>query len=159
MKIGFTGARGGMTLMQKAEVQSLLSREFEYNKTNEAHHGGCKGADEEFDDICFKLNQDTPLEVGRVVHPSDLSGWRGKWHLPATEMHEYPPLERNHHIVDAVELMVAAPVGMVGCSLCSQAFNFYHEALRSGTWSCIRYAKKIGRELFIVYPDGSLVGF
>lgn len=146
MKIGFTGARGGMTLMQKVEVGSLLLRELAGEREQEVHHGGCKGADAEFDTICHELRCDGRLgeQFVVVVHPSSLKGWRGTWG-PGRVLDECPPLERNHHIVDAVELMIAVPAGV-------------NEVLRSGTWACIRYARKRGREMFIVYPNGSVKG-
>jgi hypothetical protein len=31
------------------------------------------------------------------------------------------------------------------------------EILRSGTWACIRYAKKQKKDIFIIYTDGTYV--
>lgn len=53
-----------------------------------------------------------------------------------------PPLERNRTIVDECEVLVACPAGP--------------EVTRSGTWSTIRYARRIGRPVVIIYPDGSV---
>ena len=41
-----------------------------------------------------------------------------------------PYLERNKNIVNAVDFIIAAPDGP--------------EKVRSGTWSTVRYAKKVG---------------
>lgn len=137
MKIGFTGTREGMTRMQKAQVAALLRK---YRPT-EIHHGGCKGADEEFDNMCHGLASNSLFVV---VHPSSLKGWRGTWG-PGRVLDERPPLERNHDIVDATELIIATPKGM-------------HEVLRSGTWSCVRYARSKRKDIYIVWPDGSVKG-
>lgn len=142
MKIGFTGSRGGMTLMQRASVEALVRK----YRPAEIHHGGCKGSDEEFDNMCHELvaggHMDSSLFV--VVHPSSLKGWRGTWG-PGRVLDERPPLERNHDIVDAVELMIATPKGV-------------HEVLRSGTWSCVRYARSKRKDIYIVWPDGRVKG-
>ena len=129
--------------MQKVQVVELL-REYE---VTEIHHGGCKGADAEFDTICHAecIGVHPRSQFVIVVHPSDVKGMHGLVMQPCTLLEEYPPLERNHHIVDAVELMIATPGGM-------------HEMLRSGTWACIRYARRRHRDTYIVWPDGSVKG-
>ena len=50
-------------------------------------------------------------------------------------------LNRNKNIVDASNLIFAFP--------------FDKEIIRSGTWSTIRYAKKINKPLIIIRKDGS----
>ena len=50
-----------------------------------------------------------------------------------------PYLERNKEIVASSNLLIACPVGD-------------KEELRSGTWSTVRFARKICTELVIVYP-------
>lgn len=137
--VGFTGTRAGMTAAQKAMVVGLLVRE----NAVVAHHGGCVGADIDFDDICynFRSQGSIPRNIVTVVHPSDVKSARGRWHYTPHVMSEFPPLERNHHIVDVSSVMIATPVGM-------------DEVLRSGTWACIRYARSIGKPMYVVYPDG-----
>jgi len=54
-----------------------------------------------------------------------------------------PPLVRNRDIVDECDLLVACP-------------GSDHEELRSGTWACIRYARKVKRKTIIIWPDGTL---
>ena len=51
-----------------------------------------------------------------------------------------PYLERNKKIVNCCDILIAAPKQI-------------NEVLRSGTWSTIRYAKKIGIEVFIILPN------
>lgn len=52
-----------------------------------------------------------------------------------------PYLDRNHYMVDRCNLLIACPEGI--------------EALRSGTWATVRYARKRPRNHLIIYPDGT----
>jgi len=52
-----------------------------------------------------------------------------------------PPLVRNRDIVDATDMLIAAPATR-------------KEVLRSGTWATIRYAKKMKKWIYIIYPSG-----
>ena len=49
----------------------------------------------------------------------------------------------RYEIVDESDFLIGTPKG-------------FCEELRSGTWSTIRYARKKGMEITIVYPDGSV---
>jgi predicted Rossmann fold nucleotide-binding protein DprA/Smf involved in DNA uptake len=53
------------------------------------------------------------------------------------------PLDRNRDIVDAAAVLIAAPKEMT-------------ETLRSGTWATVRYARKQGKQVWIVWPDGTV---
>jgi hypothetical protein len=53
-----------------------------------------------------------------------------------------PYLERNGNIAMRGSVLVATPAEM-------------SEQLRSGTWSTIRRARKLGRTVYIIWPDGS----
>jgi hypothetical protein len=55
------------------------------------------------------------------------------------------PTSRNHDIVDETELLIACPGELA-------------EAVRSGTWATVRYARKLGRPIVIFWPDGSVTG-
>ena len=52
--------------------------------------------------------------------------------------HPKPYLDRNRDIVDACEVLLATPDGP--------------ERLRSGTWSTVRYARKIGKPVEVRLP-------
>lgn len=128
--VGFTGTRRGLTEQQRAAVQDCLSR-FQW-----LHHGDCLGADWEAHNIATALG----LQVH--VHPPRDPVQRAfcsanAWSKPK----DY--IERNHDIVDATRELIATPAEM-------------QEQLRSGTWATIRYARKQGRLVTIIYPDGSL---
>lgn len=133
MKIGFTGTQVGMTQQQTDEVHRLL-RKF---RAAEFHHGDCVGADQQAHGEAMVLG------VRTVIHPPVIGAKRA--YCPADETR--PPKEyllRNHDIVDETQVLIATPKEIT-------------EQLRSGTWATIRYAKKMNRRVYIVYPDGSSV--
>jgi len=128
MIIGFTGtSKYSLTNKQIREVRQLLKQ------CEEVHHGDCIGADASFHELakaCGKRivihppmkDNHRAYKVGDVVHP----------------VKAY--LQRNHNIVNAVDLMIACPHTDV-------------EQLRSGTWATIRYARKVGKALEVL-PRG-----
>jgi hypothetical protein len=59
-----------------------------------------------------------------------------------TQEDPLPYLERNKKMVDNSELLLALPIGV--------------ETLRSGTWSTVRYARKLGKPIVIIWPTGSI---
>jgi hypothetical protein len=105
-----------------------------------AHHGCCVGGDEQFHGIAKALG--IPL-IGHPPknrsHMAHLSGYSEL--LPAKD---YIP--RNHDIVDAVALLIAAP-------------HTEHEVLRSGTWATFRYARKIECPIYLILPSGKIQWF
>lgn len=131
--LGFTGTQDGMTSEQGTEVLNLLYR---YTPL-QVHHGDCVGADEEFHALA--------LLVGAVIHN----------HPPTNPIKrafcggdiKYPPrpyLERNQDIVSMSDVLVATPK------------EFTEKQRGSGTWATIRYARKKGIPIHIVYPDGKI---
>lgn len=140
MKIGFTGTRSGMTTAQWETVALIIAEALEILKPNEWHDGDCVGADEQAHGTV-----DTLKKVADIVthgHPCNLDHWRANREFD--RMHEIrPPLVRNRNIVNESDLMIAAP-------------KEYEEVkVGSGTWATIRYAKRQGKHLIIVWPDGT----
>jgi hypothetical protein len=132
--IGFTGTQHGMTPAQRLTVAGFFGN----RKGSEFHHGDCIGADAEAHDIA--------IEAGCriVIHPPDISDKRAFCAVREGLDFAYQPkpyLVRNHDIVDLVDEMLAAP-------------GETEEQLRSGTWATVRYARKSGKKLFTVFPDG-----
>ena len=128
MKLGFTGTQQGMTDIQK----KLVSIQIE--ECTEFHHGDCIGADAEAANLASLLNKHI------VSHPPIKDYRRAR--TMANEIRQAKDyLIRNHDIVNETHKLLAAP-------------KEKKEVLRSGTWATIRYAKKIGRTIIIVYPDG-----
>jgi predicted Rossmann fold nucleotide-binding protein DprA/Smf involved in DNA uptake len=54
-----------------------------------------------------------------------------------------PYLERNHAIVNESDFLIAAPDGP--------------ETLRSGTWATVRYARKVGKRVLVIMPNGEIL--
>ena len=104
------------------------------------HHGCCRGADAQFARIAVMLTRGVINVIG---HPSTLTNWTSVEALKLCDetRDKLAPLTRNRVIVDTCELLIACPAG-------------YAEEQRSGTWATIRYARKLGRALRIVWPDG-----
>lgn len=135
-RIGFTGTQRGMTAEQMGAVTTLLQTYRDQHNGVEFHHGDCVGADRDADIIASALG------ITRVIHPPSISAKRA-WCVAETVLSPKPYLERNHDIVNAVEIMLATP-------------GEYMEQLRSGTWATVRYTRKLGRILHLIQPDGSV---
>src|SRR5262245_4747430 len=126
MRIGFTGTQGGMTERQRQALSCVLA---ELQATT-LHHGDCIGADAEAHDVATAMG----CEV--VIHPPITEAKRAWKRAP--QIHAPKPyLARNRDIVRAAEMLVAAPAQDV-------------EQLRSGTWSTVRFARKMGRAVWVV---------
>ena len=128
MRIGFTGTRQGMTERQKSAVRDLLAS---YAGTI-LHHGDAIGADAEAHDIALALG------CAIVIHPPAIATERA--FKTAVEVRAAKPyLVRNKHIVRETALLIAAPAEPV-------------EQLRSGTWSTVRFAHRLGRKVHLLTP-------
>jgi hypothetical protein len=133
--IGFTGTQKGMTDAQRSYVRTFLIR-MQDKPYWMVHHGDCIGADHDFHRIVRRFG-------GMVyLHPPDKDVKRAFCDYDKSAEPK-PYLERNHDIVDACDLLIATP-------------GEPDEVLRSGTWSTIRYAEKLGRMRLVVNPDGRL---
>lgn len=136
-KMGFTGTRGGMTNRQKKAFMILL----ENLDPTEFHHGDCIGADAN-----AHLIADAHA-VPIIIHPPEDSKQRA-YCLANTPrimiLNPKPYLERNHDIVDQTDYLVATP-------------RETKEELRSGTWATIRYARKVNKQVIIIYTDGTVI--
>lgn len=134
MKIGFTGTRNGMTVQQGEAVEHLLYQ----LRPDEIHHGDCRGADAEFHGMAYRI-----CGSRRVVHPplNDLhrAFCEGEETKPAKSYHD-----RNHDIVDATDRLIATPLTD-------------KESFQSGTWTTIRYARRLGKPVYIVTPYGKVI--
>lgn len=139
MIVGFTGTRRGMTEAQEKAVRRLLRSMV----PDRALHGACAGADRQFH----------PLASERVafveMYPSTdeqhdwaLAHRNETWDTVHPVQH---PLRRNKIIATRCDVLIATPFEM-------------KEVLRSGTWATIRYAREAGKQLCIVYRDGTWEG-
>lgn len=132
MRIGFTGTREGMTAAQRDSLNDLL----EQHQPAEVHHGECQGADAQFHEQAF-----CGTAANIIIHPPTDDRYRAYCvGSRITKMPPKPYLERNHDIVNACDLLIACPKGP--------------EEQRSGTWATIRFARKVGRPVTIIWPNG-----
>ena len=136
--VGFTGTQLGMTFEQDTALNGFLLN----IALTGAVHGGCIGADARFHEVMIQLG--VPVEI-RPGHD--------KWHnqpktvIPDNAFKVYasePYLDRNRKIVDQSTMMLATPADEV-------------EQMRSGTWYTIRYARRMCKPLWIIYPSGVVV--
>lgn len=137
-RFGFTGTRSGLSSAQLDVVRELLQGD----EQTEIHHGGCVGADAQIHSIAIQAH----VRIF-VHHASDVSSrWKAQLELSSyvSVLLARPALVRNYDIMDAgVDGRFGFPFGM-------------KEELRSGTWSAIRYARKLlPSRLVIVFPDGT----
>lgn len=137
---GFTGTREGVLAAQRRALHHLFAT-LEAESFVTLHHGGCVGADESAHRAWAA--EQWPWHRILIHSPTDAALFAKQftgevWILPPK-----PYLVRNRDIVNASEMLVACPNGP--------------EKQRSGTWSTIRYARRIGRPVVIVMPDGSII--
>jgi len=133
MRIGFTGTQVGMTEAQKKTFTNVLDI-LGYPTVGTFNHGDCVGADAEAHAIAKGKGWRT------ICHPPTNNSKRAFTENDHT-MTPYSYLERNQHIVGMAEQLIATPKG-------------FEEELRSGTWATIRYAKKRGTLVRVIWPDG-----
>lgn len=130
--IGFTGTRQGMTEGQKGALHDLLAS---YTGTI-FHHGDAVGADAEAHDIAAALG------CTIVIHPPANETQRafktaGEIRAPRAY------LDRNRDIVRETTLLIAVPAETT-------------EQSRSGTWSTVRYARRLHRAVCVILPSGEV---
>lgn len=128
-RVGFTGSRAGMSPGQLAALRVLLADAAEF------HHGDCVGADAQAHGIALEMG------VPIVLHPPSDARLRAYCAGAGMEMPEAPYLVRNRAIVNATDILVAAPDGP--------------ERVRSGTWATVRYARSAGRRVEVLAPPAS----
>lgn len=137
IEVGFTGTQDGTTEPQFNVLCKLMSALTRLDNDIVFHNGDCIGADEEA--AMFALSLKWKLHL----HPPRSNAKRVKLDSLATWV-EVPLdyLDRNKNIVKQSHVLIATPNGP--------------EKLRSGTWSTIRHARKLGKRIYIVYPDGEI---
>jgi hypothetical protein len=144
MIVGFTGTRKGMNMRQLDQLQFMLGALRTHGRgtgpdsypplgSNRFHFGGAPGADLEARKVARPLGYDISWHPSPGVDLGELRASYAPEHELLNETwHEvFPPLVRNHHIVDAVAVLLAAP-------------HTDREEQRSGTWATVRYARTKG---------------
>jgi len=134
MILGFTGTSRGMTQEQSMKILYL----FNNLQLLALHHGDCIGADAQAHEIAKQVH------ARIVIHPPMNTKSRA-FCQGADEVYiPKPYLVRN---------LVIARLGTDGLIATPSSES---EIVRSGTWSTIRYARKMKRHIWIVFPDGTV---
>jgi hypothetical protein len=131
--VGFTGTRKGMAHNQAKKILEILNE----LQPEEGHHGDCEGGDAMFHELCRVVG------IPVVIHPPEDPKHRAFCQGAMRVEPERPYLVRNKIIVDTCGVLLAAP-------------NENHEpapARGQGTWSTVRYARRAGRRMRIVWPE------
>lgn len=147
MNIGFTGTRYPLTEAQQLTLEKVLVPEYG-RELPEFHHGACKGADSFAAMIAWGLNYNVIAHPGQSAHGGD-----NEWLChEALEKHSCEVLPtkthfaRNRDIVDACDLLIACP----------QYVEPITQETQGGTAYTVNYARKRGKPVWIVRPDGSV---
>lgn len=129
MKLAFTGSRQNPSLSQLERALDYI----EQMMPSEFHHGDCVGADRAMHFLVL-------ANGCNIIHIHPPTNNRYRAHCAgASVMHPTAPyIERNHNIVNSCTHLLAMPMGP--------------ERLRSGTWSTVRYARKLGMTIKVIYP-------
>lgn len=135
MIVGFTGTRNGMTAAQKREVRGLL------RGVHEARHGDCIGSDEDFHKICLSLG------IRVVIHPPSDDRLRAFCEDAYRIEEPRPYLDRNHAIVRQCDLLIGTP----------KEVKEPRPGRGQGTWSTIRFARRVQRPNTVVWPSGKML--
>lgn len=129
---GFTGTSRGMTIDQKLLFRHAI---IEFNP-KEFHHGDCVGADEE----AHKIVRSALPKCVIVIHPPRNKKMRA-FCVGDRMMPEGEYLNRNRNIVRPCTKLFVVPFEA-------------EEQLRSGTWSTMRFAYKLQKEIHLILPKG-----
>lgn len=140
MVLGTTGTRKGLTDLQLQELQIYIG--YGESMPKQLHHGAAIGADEQVAKL-FRYYGGCWI----VAHPCTWENQVSKESLKCSDFVFTPSLalDRNRSIVMNADSMIAFPAGMA-------------EEQRSGTWHTIRNARRKGKPLLIIWPDGTSSG-
>jgi hypothetical protein len=133
MILGFTGTQRGITINQSDRLLYWLEKLWPWD---EFHHGDCIGADAQANELILAHFPSSSLNIHPPINPSKRAYCSGALIHPPKEY-----LPRNKDIVVVSNVMFACPSGDT-------------EQLRSGTWSTVRFSRKISRALCTIFPSG-----
>lgn len=126
-RVGITGSRHGCS----PEASERLRKALEVFTPEWLHHGDCVGVDEYANGLAFSLG------IKTVAHPPSDSSKRA-----FCNSDEVRPtdgyLERNKAIARASDIVIALPTPD-----------------SKGTWHCAKFAKSIGKSVYVIRPDGT----
>ena len=138
MIVGMTGTREGLSAYALDELKEFVKAR--KDKITEAHHGDCVGADAQFHQVM--IDAGIPVYIHPPLNPKRRAYCEG-----ATKVFEPRSyLSRNKQIVRSCTRLLAFPRSTT-------------EEQRSGTWSTIRYARKVKTGVKIIYPKPQYVHY
>jgi hypothetical protein len=140
MILGVTGTKQGWTEYQHMRFLHFL----EAFDPDSLVHGDCVGVDSSAHDaFCsYRSTFQNPKVKRIIVRPCTLVRYRA--YCEGDIIHDpLPPPVRNQDIVNQCDKLVAIP-------------KTYQEEIRSGTWMTVRYARKVNKQWFIIWPDGTM---
>lgn len=146
MNIGFTGTRHSLTQQQAFALNNVLL-ELWVNPDTEFHHGACKGADSWAGTEAWGLNYHVVSHPGKSAHGGD-----NEWLCDIALEHSCEVREtkahfaRNRDIVDQTDLLIA----------CQGYMEPITQATKGGTAYTVNYARKCGKPVWIIKPDGGV---
>ena len=139
MIIAFTGPRTGMSTRQQDSFTEIITTYAGYHFTTSQNllffHGGCNGSDIEARDIALACKEYQKIDI--ECFPGDKDQYENNIGFDQEVHDQMPYLWRNKNMVNACNILIATPQSLV-------------EELRSGTWSTIRYARKIKKPCLIL---------
>lgn len=148
MILGFTGTRQSMTDEQRHALPTALPF-----IPDHVLHGGAVGADTEFDAWLQTMWRVQPSLMNVILHieiyPSNTARhdyWNWKYDNEKQWLTIHPamqPLARNFRIAQRCDQLLACPFQK-------------NEQVRGGTWATVRYARKAGKPVTLLLPDGTI---
>lgn len=144
LHIGITGTQSGVLPEQYDALREIFLTYLSDpdQRIVVIHHGCCIGVDSQAHRLAYALDPKADV-LKTVLHPPDNVSKMDISLNPASVLVTHPPypyLQRNHHIVQAVDVLIAIP-------------GEDDEVLRSGTWSTVRYARKVNCPVVLLTPS------
>lgn len=134
--LAFTGSKDRITEAQKVRLLFEL-KAARKNGFLWMHNGDCVTSDAEAAGQWADLNRKI------MLHPPHKDTYRAFIDYADVVCETRGYLERDQDMVECSELLIATP-------------QTYNEQRRSGTWTTIRYARKLRMKIIIILPDGTV---
>lgn len=133
--LGFTGSSKNKT--PSAKQLDAVKRLVSELSPKHAHHGDCINSDAAFHQIARR--------AGCIMHGHPPINPKKRAFCEFDVLYtEKEYLKRNKDIVFFSDVLIATPNGYI------------EQDIGSGTWATIRYARKKGIPIYIVYPNGDV---
>lgn len=139
MILGFTGSRKSPKREQVRGLETLLAFLATRGPFEGAHHGVCKGSDEEFHYTIRRIYPDVPI----YGHPGSFGSWTSGVKDFNVLYKGKDNLERNRDIVSCCTHLICMP-------------DSFKWRVRSGSWYTAKQAVWALKSLWVVLPNGEI---